>query len=180
MKSKDMLRLLKITRPTLTKYIKDGWITGTKNKNGFYDYDDDSVYNFLNKDGKRINVIYSRVSTPKQKPDLENQEQNLLEYTAKAGIQIEKSYKDISSGMNYDRKEFIQLMEDVMSHKIANIYVMYKDRFGRTAFDTIEKLFNSYGTKIIIVSDIGITKSTESEFLEEIMTRILLKYVKMY
>jgi putative resolvase len=48
MKSKDMLRLLKITRPTLTKYIKGGWITGTKNKNGFYDYDDDSVYNFLN------------------------------------------------------------------------------------------------------------------------------------
>jgi putative resolvase len=74
MKSKDMLRLLKITRPTLTKYIKGGWITGTKNKNGFYDYDDDSVYNFLNKDGKRINVIYSRVSTPKQKQDLENQE----------------------------------------------------------------------------------------------------------
>ena len=180
MKSKDVLRLLKITRPTLTKYIKEGWITGTKTKNGFYDYDDDSVYKFLNKDNKRLNIIYSRVSTPKQKPDLENQEQNLLEYTSNAGIQIGKSYKDISSGMNYDRKEFIQLMEDVMSYKIANIYVMYKDRFGRTAFDTIEKLFNSYGTKIIVVSDIGITKSTENEFLEEIIALIHSFSMKMY
>ena len=48
MKSKDVLRLLKITRPTLTKYIKEGWITGTKTKNGFYNYDY-SVYKFLNK-----------------------------------------------------------------------------------------------------------------------------------
>jgi len=33
MKSKDVLRLLKITRPTLTKYIKDGWIIGTEDLN---------------------------------------------------------------------------------------------------------------------------------------------------
>ena len=31
MKSKVVLILLKITRPTLTKYIKEGWINGTKN-----------------------------------------------------------------------------------------------------------------------------------------------------
>ena len=31
MKSKVVLILLKITRPTLTKYIKEGWINDTKN-----------------------------------------------------------------------------------------------------------------------------------------------------
>ena len=48
MKSKEVLRLLKITRLTLTKYIKEGWITSTKTKNGFYNYDN-SVCKFLNK-----------------------------------------------------------------------------------------------------------------------------------
>lgn len=43
MKSSEALRLLKITRPTLTKYIRDGWITGTKQDNGFYNYDEDSI-----------------------------------------------------------------------------------------------------------------------------------------
>ena len=180
MKSKDALRLLKITRPTLTKYVKSGWITGTLQKNGFYDYNDDSIYKFLNKDNKRLNVIYSRVSTQKQKSDLETQEQTLLNYTSNSGIKIGKSYKDISTGMNYDRPSFIQLMEDVMSYKIDSIYVTYKDRFGRAAFNTIEKLFNSYGTKIIIISDIGITKSTENEFLEEIIALIHTFSMKMY
>jgi len=180
MKSKDVLRLLKITRPTLSKYIKIGWVSGVKNKNGFYEYDDESVYKFLNKDNKRLNIIYSRVSTRKQKPDLENQEQTLINYTSNSGIKIDKSYKDISSGMNYNRKEFSKLMEDVMSYKINTIFVTYKDRFGRAAFDTIEKLFNSYGTKIIIISDIGITKSTENEFLEEIISLIHSFSMKMY
>ena len=180
MKSKDVLRLLKITRPTLTKYIKKGWVTGTLKKNGMYDYDDESVYTLLNKDNKRLNVIYSRVSTNKQKQDLENQEQTLLNYTANSGIKIDKSYKDISSGMNYDRESFIKLMDDVMSYKIGTIYITYKDRFGRAAFNTIEKLFNSYGTKIIIITNIGIPKSTENEFLEEIIALIHTFSMKMY
>lgn len=98
----------------------------------------------------------------------------------KNGIKIDKVYSDISSGMNYDRKDFIKLMDDVMSYKIDTIYISYKDRFGRSAYNTIEKLFNSYGTQIIPISDIGITKNTEKEFLEEIVSLIHSFSMKMY
>ena len=72
MKAKDVLSLLRITRPTLTKYVKHGVIKVKTLPNGRYEYDEESVYNFLNKDVSRKTYIYARVSTAKQKKDLEN------------------------------------------------------------------------------------------------------------
>ena len=69
MKSKEALRILECTRVTLSSYVKTGKIKATKMANGYYDYDDKSVYEFVNfKD--RVNVVYARVSTQKQKNDL--------------------------------------------------------------------------------------------------------------
>ena len=73
MRSKEVLNILRITRPTLTKYVKNGTIKASLMPNGQYNYDDESVYAFLNKDLKRKTYIYARVSTAKQKKDLENQ-----------------------------------------------------------------------------------------------------------
>lgn len=46
MKSKEVLALLRVTRLTLTKYVKNGTIKATLLPNGQYDYDDESVYAF--------------------------------------------------------------------------------------------------------------------------------------
>jgi len=71
MKSKEVLELLQITRPTLTKYVKTGVIKTNTLPNGRYDYDKDSVYKIFNKGIDRKTYIYGRVSTHKQKADLE-------------------------------------------------------------------------------------------------------------
>jgi len=49
MKSKEVLNFLNISRVTLTKYVKNGTIKVTKLDNGYYDYDNDSVFIFLKK-----------------------------------------------------------------------------------------------------------------------------------
>ena len=41
--------------------------------NGTYDYNDDDVYRKAGLAAERMNVVYSRVSTAKQKTDLDNQ-----------------------------------------------------------------------------------------------------------
>ena len=71
MRSKEVLNLLRVTRPTLTKYVKSGKIKVIRKPNGHYEYDEESVYAFLNKDVRRKTYIYARVSTSKQKKDLE-------------------------------------------------------------------------------------------------------------
>jgi len=66
MKSKEVLKILGITRTTLTSYVKTSKIKVIKKENGHYEYDDDSVYKFLGYND-RINVAYARVSTYKTK-----------------------------------------------------------------------------------------------------------------
>ena len=73
MKAREVMRLLRISRPTLQRYSVNGILDRTQLPNGHYDYTDESVYRFLNKDVKRKTVIYGRVSTAKQRNDLDNQ-----------------------------------------------------------------------------------------------------------
>ena len=72
MKAKEVMKLLNISRATLFNYTRDGKINVIKLDNGYYDYSEESIFKIMKKDS-RINVIYSRVSTYKQKNDLENQ-----------------------------------------------------------------------------------------------------------
>ncbi len=51
--AKDVLRILQVSRPTLTKYVKIGIIRVHVMPNGHYDYNEEEVYKFLKKDVKR-------------------------------------------------------------------------------------------------------------------------------
>ena len=50
MRAKEVLQLLRITRQTLTNYVKEGIIQVKVLPSGRYDYVEESVYAFLNKD----------------------------------------------------------------------------------------------------------------------------------
>lgn len=45
-----------------------------------YDYNEEDVYRKAGLSENRVNVVYAKVSTPKQKRDLENQEETLINY----------------------------------------------------------------------------------------------------
>jgi len=180
MKSKEVLQFLKISRPTLTKYVKNGTIKVTRLDNGYYDYDDSSVFKFSKKD-LRYNYIYSRVSTYKQKNDLENQINLLKLYCSKNKICIDKVFSEISSGIDFDRKQFSLLLTDVMSYKVNNVYITNKDRLTRLSFKTLENIFNKFGTKIIIINETNkINKNESDEILEELISLIHIFSTKIY
>jgi len=112
MRANKVLNLLQISRPTLTSYVKRGWLEVTKKANGQYDYHEDSVYKFLNKDVKRKTVIYARVSTSKQKKDLQNQIELLKNFCFQNGWVLDTIYQDIASGISFEkRKEFFELLD---------------------------------------------------------------------
>lgn len=148
MKSKEVLELLQVSRVTLSSYVRSGRIKVTKMANGYYNYDDQSVYSFLGK-SKRYNVIYARVSTYKQRSDLKRQIVKLTSYCESNNITFKKVFSDISSGIDFDRREFSKLLKLVFENKIDTVYITYKDRLSRLSFLTIESVFNKFGTKII-------------------------------
>lgn len=179
MKSAEVLKLLKISRQTLTSYVKTGKILVKKMPNGYYNYDDESVYKFLNNNYK-INVIYGRVSTYKQKNDLANQILNIISYCNSNQIKYDKIYQETASGIDFDRREFSLLVNDVINKKVANIYITNKDRLSRLGFITLENMFKQFGTNIIVINDINKDSSYEDELFEELINIIHLFSTKIY
>ena len=49
MRAKEVMKILQITRPTLSKYVKQGLIKVDAIINGQYRYNEDSVYALINK-----------------------------------------------------------------------------------------------------------------------------------
>ena len=167
MKAKDVLALLGIARETLSRLVSIGTIKVRKLDNGRYIYDKESVYKYL---GTNI---------AKQKKDLENQIQNLTNYCMNNGIQIHNIYKDISSGINFDkRKSLLLLIDEVMKGNIATIYITYKDRLSRIGFSLFENLFKKFGTKIVVINESN--NIDEKEIINEIITLIHCFSMKHY
>lgn len=180
MKSCKVLKLLNITRPTLCRYVKNGLVKFKQLPNGFYDYEEESIYKLLNKNIERKNIIYARVSTQKQKNDLENQKAILRKYCSINRIKISDEYSDIGSGINFERKEFQRLVNDVVNHKISKIYITYKDRLSRISFDMFKNLFQNFNCEIIVLNNIDDNKQIEKEIFNEIISLIHCFAMKVY
>ena len=181
MKCNEVLKILQISRPTLTKYVKNGTIKIKELPNGRYDYDKDSVYSFLLGEEERKNIIYSRVSTSKQKEDLKNQTEFLKNYCINSGYKIHNIFEDIASGISFDkRKGFFELLDLVMDNKVDKVIITYKDRLSRVGFDLFKHLFKKFNTEIIVVSEIGSEKLDSEEIFEEIVSLLHCYSMKMY
>lgn len=180
MKAKEALKILRISRQTLCTYHKRGLITSETLPSGKYSYNEESVFKLINKAVPRKNVIYCRVSTNKQKKDLENQEEILNIFCQKNGIVINDVYKDIGSGINFDRKEFQRLLNDVVNYKISKIYITYKDRLSRISFDMFKDLFENFSVQIIVLNEINDEKLLEKEIFNEIISLIHCFSMKVY
>ena len=181
LKSADVLRVLNITRPTLTKYVKNGIIKVTTKPNGQYEYDEESVYVFLNKDVKRKNYIYARVSTSKQKKDLENQVEMLKQFSFSQGIQITGVYQDIASGISFEkRKQFFDMLDEIVAGHVQKVIISYKDRLSRVGFDLFKYLFAKYNCEIVVVSEVSSSKLDSEEIFEEIVSLLHCYSMKLY
>lgn len=181
MKANEVLKLLRITRPTLTKYVKEGLVKVEKLPNGRYEYDSESVYSFLNKDMKRKTYIYARVSTSKQKPDLNIQIELLKQFCFTNGYTISGIYSDIASGISFEkRNDFFKMLDDIIDNKVERVVITYKDRLSRIGFDLFYHLFQKYNCEIVIMSEVGSEKLDRQEIFEEIVSLLHCYSMKFY
>lgn len=179
MKSAKVLKILHITRQTLVQYVKRKEIRVILLPNGTYDYNDDDVYRKAGLASERMNVVYARVSTAKQKADLENQVEVLVNFCNKNGVKVNKTYKDVASGMNFDRKQFKVLLNEILDFKVGKLYITYKDRLSRISFDMFKRLFSEFGCEVIVINDTD-EKTDETDIFEEIISLLHCFSMRMY
>lgn len=181
MKAKEVLKLLRCSRPSLTKYLKQGKLKAKLLDNGYYDYEEKSVYDFLNKDINRKTVIYARVSTKKQKNDLKNQIELLKNFCFQNGYTINEVYSDIASGITFENRiDLFKLIDEIINNRIEKVIITYKDRLSRIGFDFFKTLFNKFGCEIIVISEVGSNKLDREEIFEEIISLLHCYSMKIY
>lgn len=182
MKAKEVKKTLGITQQTLSSYIKLGKLRYIAINKFHYEYNNEDVYNLIGISRKinKVNVTYSRVSLSKQKNDLESQTKRLYDYCGSNGIILSKQFKDIKSGMNFDnRKEFNELLNEVVKGNIENIIVENKDRLCRFGFDLFQTFCKYHGAKIIVTSEVE-NKSYEQELTDDLVSIIHYFSMKSY
>lgn len=142
-------------------------------KGGTRYYSQEQLNHFLGLKSKtKLNkktIGYCRVSSHKQKDDLERQVENIKTYMYAKGYQFE-IITDIGSGINYNKKGLNQLMDMITNSEIDKIVILYKDRLIRFGYELIENICEKYGTTIEIIDN---TEKTEEQELVEDLIQIV-------
>ena len=179
--AKEAKNILKINATTLKSWKDKGILSYKKLSDKKILYDIDSVLKDSDMADNRLNVIYARVSNTKQHNDLLDQIELVKSYCITNGIKISKVYQDIASGMNENRKDFNILINDVISGKIKNIYISFKDRLTRFGFDYFKNLFQKYNVNIIILDELEESNKTYQDELTEDLISIIHHFsMKLY
>lgn len=162
------------TTKTLRNWDKVGTLKPVRVEfTGYRYYSQEQLNHFLGIKGietKTKKVIgYCRVSSHKQKDDLERQIENVKTYMIAKGYSFDV-ITDIGSGINYNKKGLNRLIDMITNSEVEKIVILYKDRLLRFGFEIIENLCNKYGTNIEIIDN---TEKTEEQELVEDLIQIV-------
>ena len=117
----------------------------------------------------RIVIGYCRVSSNKQRDDLERQIENMKLYLTAQGKPFE-IISDIGSGIDYKKKGLKELMKRISQNKVDKVVVFYKDRLLRFGFELVEYIASLYDCNIEIIDH---TEKTEQQELVEDLVQII-------
>ena len=180
-KPKDFAELLGVSVKTLQRWDRDGILKAnrTPTDRRYYTYDQYLQFKGIQTENDtRDTVIYARVSTRNQKDDLQNQVEFLKQFCNAKGIIVNQCIEDFGSGLNYNRKKWNRLLDEVMANKIKAIVISNKDRFIRFGYDWFEKFCEKFNTKIIIVNNE--TLSPNEELVQDIISILHVFSCRLY
>ena len=170
---------------TLARWANEGLITSLRLPNGHRRYDLNSVRKattFTQAEARanaaaeierataeaslsqeRVNYVYARVSSYKQRKDLGNQVSFL-----KTRFPNHTLIKDFGSGLNFKRKGLRTLLERARQGRVGDVVVAHKDRLCRFAFELVEWVVTSNGGRVVVLDQTE--HSPQEEFTEDLLS----------
>lgn len=125
-------------------------------------FDADKISSQESRPPIKTGFCYCRVSSFKQRDDLERQTRYLQSLYPQYTI-----IKDCGSGLNYKRRGLQKLIQNVIDRKVSEVVIAHKDRLCRFGFELFEWLFERFETKITILNNQ--TSSVEEELGRDIL-----------
>lgn len=172
-KLSDAAKILGITKQTLYNWRRTSKIVFITSKTGLNYLSDEQIkelqgYRQANIEEKV--VIYTRVSSSKNKSNLKSQSQRLQQYCIAKGYSIYNIVEECGSGFNDSRPKLHKLLEDGDYTKIV---IEHKGRLTRAGFEYINILVKNQGKSIEVVNAVD----NDEESLIQDFISIITSYV---
>ena len=171
---RDACKILQIHPTTLRMWDRDGRIKCVRMQNNFRRVPEREINRILGIQGDRSSYIYARVSSGGQKEDLEGQVNRLRSVSPESGV-----FSDVRSGMRFNRKAFMDLLELIEKDKVSTVYITHKDRLARFGFDLVEQICMIHGTEIVEVGGEEIFSANE-ELTNDLISIITSFSARLY
>lgn len=168
----EFSKILGVSAQTLRNWDANGKLhPHHTSSNGYRYYSHEQLSQVMNikPNIDRKIIGYCRVSSNKQKDDLQRQIDNMKMYLISQGKPFE-IISDIGSGINYKKKGLKELIKLITQNKVEKVVVLYKDRLLRFGFELIEYIASLYNCEIEIIDN---TKKSEQQELVEDLVQII-------
>ena len=176
----EFSKILGVSAQTLRNWDKNGKLhPHHTSSNGYRYYSHEQLNQVMNikPNLDRIVIGYCRVSSNKQKDDLERQIEDMKLYLTAQGKPFE-IISDIGSGINYKKKGLKELIKRISQNKVEKVVVLYQDRLLRFGFELIEYIASLYNCDIEIIDNTEKTEQQE-ELVEDLVQIITVFSCKL-
>ncbi|WP_309087869.1 IS607 family transposase [Domibacillus sp.] len=173
-KPSEFAELLNVSVKTLQRWDREGTLNAyrTPKNRRYYTHNQYLAYTGETPEDEKAGkvVLYARVSNRGQKDDLESQVNFLQQFANAQGVIVDEIIEDIGSGLNYNRKKWNKLLDDIQAHHVSKVYITHKDRFVRFGYDWFERFVEKMGTEIIVVKNEKL--SPQEEMIQDLISII--------
>ena len=149
--STTIRRKFGISNSTLRLWANDGKVDCIRiGKNGKRLYRAQSIqdlFGMSNTTQQFLKYIYARVSSQKQKDDLQRQVEDLQKQYPN-----HKVVTDIASGISFKRKGLLSILEQVLSGNVDEVVIAYRDRLCRFGYELLQYIFKKKGVKLVVLN----------------------------
>jgi putative resolvase len=119
-------------------------------------------------------VVYSRVSSSENKPNLNSQADRLLQFCCAKGWTVREDVREVGSGLNDSRKKLLKILSDGSATRLV---VEHKDRLARFGVSYIEECLKKFGCELVVVNE---TESGKEDLIQDFVSVITGFCAKIY
>jgi putative resolvase len=96
-------------------------------------------------------VLYARVATQDQLPDLDRQVRAMKAYCDSIGEPYDEVWREIGSGVKHRRPKLRRLIHEAIEGQVGKVVVVHRDRLSPVAGDLIEDVLAWAGVELVVV-----------------------------
>ena len=180
-KPKDFAELLGVSVKTLQRWDREGILKAnrTPTDRRYYTYDQYLQFKGINIEHDKRKVVFMQEYLPKnQRDDLQNQTAFLRQFCNARGMIVDQCIEDYGSGLDYNRRKWNGLLDEVMEQKVKTIVITHKDRFIRFGYEWFERFCMRFHTTILVVNNEEL--SPQEELVQDIISILHVFSCRLY